>query len=206
METRLKINEIFKSIQGEGQYIGFPVLFIRLSGCNQKCWFCDTKYHEKINFKLTPKELVKKIEKIDPKIIVWTGGEPMLQINLIIETIIEMDFAIQQHLETNGTILDIDVFNDYFDYVSFSPKKPLSDKEFYLINQLNIDWDIKIVWDGNKIDPNMIRIATMVMPMTTNNETKNLEIRKKVWKYCVKHNIRYCPRIHIDVWNNTRGI
>ena len=42
----MKINNIFKSIQGEGRYAGFPVVFIRTSGCTRKCPWCDTQYHE----------------------------------------------------------------------------------------------------------------------------------------------------------------
>ena len=76
---KYKINDIFYSIQGEGYYTGNAVIFIRFSGCNLKCSFCDTD-HSRYKF-LTKEEIYTKIKKFNSKHIIFTGGEPTLQIN-----------------------------------------------------------------------------------------------------------------------------
>lgn len=72
---KIKINEIFTGIQGEGKYAGTPMLFIRLSGCSRACSWCDTKYHKNGKF-IETYTLVKEIKKSKCKIVCWTGGEP----------------------------------------------------------------------------------------------------------------------------------
>ena len=73
------INEIFYSIQGEGRSAGKPAVFLRLSGCNLKCRWCDTKYAWKKGEEMTTGQIIQKIKKYPCKHLVVTGGEPMLQ-------------------------------------------------------------------------------------------------------------------------------
>lgn len=196
------INEIFKSLQGEGRYTGYPVLFIRLSGCTRKCSFCDTQYH--INGRHMPTDkVIRAIKKSKLEHVVWTGGEPMLQQNEIYEVIKQ---TIDKHhsLETNG-----DIFPSkpgFFDYIAFSPKeKKAQDRIISLLNGYSIGYDIKIVTDLD-LNKNMLRNATMLMPLTTGDYKKDLQIQQKVWNYCIKHKLKYTPRIHRDVWSNKRGV
>ena len=51
----------------------------------------------------------------------------------------------------------------------------------------------------------MISYATLLMPLSVYNEKEDLKIQRKVWDYCVKNQIKYCPRIHVDVWGQTVG-
>ena len=78
---KLKVNNIFLSIQGEGRKTGFPCIFLRLFGCNMRCIYCDTRYAiEGNDFKsMNIKQVAKEIEKHDIKYICITGGEPLLQ-------------------------------------------------------------------------------------------------------------------------------
>lgn len=77
----LRIAEIFDSIQGEGQHLGVPSTFVRLSGCNLRCWFCDTPYTswnpeggmESVD------SIVEQVLQFDSPHVVVTGGEPLLQ-------------------------------------------------------------------------------------------------------------------------------
>ena len=75
----LKINEIFKSIQGESTYAGLPCTFVRLAGCNLRCTYCDTNYAYYDGKELTDDEIVKKIDEYGVKCVEFTGGEPLLQ-------------------------------------------------------------------------------------------------------------------------------
>lgn len=74
----MKINEIFYSLQGEGRYAGTPAVFVRFSGCNLRCGFCDTSHDSGVD--MTCEEIVDHIERYPAKRVILTGGEPTLQI------------------------------------------------------------------------------------------------------------------------------
>ena len=69
-----KINEIFYSLQGEGYHTGTPAVFIRFSGCNLKCDFCDTRHEE--GEMMTDEDIVNEIGKYPAVMVILTGGEP----------------------------------------------------------------------------------------------------------------------------------
>lgn len=105
----LAINEIFSTFQGEGPFVGYPAVFIRLSGCNLACEFCDTEFDDIVNMNLD--DIISQIEALAKneqgiiirKLIVITGGEPMRQpIEKLCDGLIALDFLVQ--IETNGTI------------------------------------------------------------------------------------------------------
>jgi len=117
-----KINEIFYSIQGEGRNTGLPAIFIRFSGCNLNCKYCDTN-HEYFNI-YTGIQLVNKIftfsKKYNTKNIIFTGGEPMLQLDEgLIKHLKEKDYYLC--IETNGTIHNQSVIQN-IDWLTISPK------------------------------------------------------------------------------------
>jgi len=99
----MKINEIFYSIQGEGIWTGLPNIFIRTSGCNLRCSFCDTKYAYEKGKEMTINDIMKKISNYSCKYICLTGGEPLLQNSVfeLIEELTEKKYKII--LETNGS-------------------------------------------------------------------------------------------------------
>ena len=100
----IKVNEIFKSIQGEGSFAGKLCSFVRLTGCNLRCSYCDTKYAYEKGYDLSTEEIVEKIKMLGPNLVEITGGEPLLQK----ETAELIDFLIKRKhvvlIETNGTI------------------------------------------------------------------------------------------------------
>lgn len=78
----LQVHEVFYTIQGEGPYVGQPAVFVRLTGCNLRCWFCDTHWDDENDPYLDPADLVRQIVEVAPshcRLIVLTGGEPMRQ-------------------------------------------------------------------------------------------------------------------------------
>ena len=198
-----KINEMFNSIQGEGRYAGIPVLFIRLSGCTRTCEFCDSKYHitgEEIN----NREFARIINKFKANTIVWTGGEPLLYMKEIYYLHNLYKDKISFHLETNGDLITEidDKVRKRFDYICVSPKDLETAKKVY--EHGNYD-DIKVVTDL-KMNKELIKYATMLMPLTTGDKDKDLKTQQNVWNYCIKYKIRYCPRVHVDVWGSKRGV
>ena len=75
----LKINEIYASIQGESSHTGLPCVFIRLTGCNLRCSWCDTAYAFYEGNDLTIEETLQKVETFGLGLVEITGGEPLLQ-------------------------------------------------------------------------------------------------------------------------------
>jgi len=100
----MKVNEIFYSIQGEGLWSGKPNIFIRTTGCNLRCTYCDTKYAYHNGKEKNIDELTKKIQKFPCKKVCITGGEPLLQKDIIdvVERFLEYKYDIL--IETNGSI------------------------------------------------------------------------------------------------------
>jgi 7-carboxy-7-deazaguanine synthase len=100
----MKINEIFYSLQGEGLWTGLPNIFIRLTGCNLRCSYCDTKYAYHKGEENKIKDIIRKISRYQCKYICITGGEPLLQKDVydLIDNLIEDDYNIC--IETNGSI------------------------------------------------------------------------------------------------------
>ncbi|WP_226005809.1 7-carboxy-7-deazaguanine synthase QueE [Natrinema salinisoli] len=116
----LPINELFYSLQGEGTLAGVPSVFVRTSGCNLRCWFCDS-YHtswEPTHAWLGLEEILAEIESHDADHVVLTGGEPLLHEESVglLEALDERGY--HTTVETNGTI-----YRDApIDLASVSPK------------------------------------------------------------------------------------
>ncbi|MFC6835565.1 7-carboxy-7-deazaguanine synthase QueE [Halomarina ordinaria] len=106
-EGDLPVNELFYSLQGEGKLAGVPSVFVRTSGCNLRCWFCDS-YHtswEPTHAWMTVDDVVGEVERHDrAQHVVLTGGEPLLHESSV--ELLERLSAAGYHttVETNGTI------------------------------------------------------------------------------------------------------
>ena len=118
----LKFSEIFYSIQGEGKFMGVPSVFFRTSGCNLRCWFCDTPYtsHKPENKLIEVKDAVWEINRFNADHVVITGGEPFIRT----EPLLALCHELKGHgkhitIETNGTVFAED---NPADLISISPK------------------------------------------------------------------------------------
>lgn len=132
-----KINEIFYSLQGEGCHTGTPAIFIRFSGCNLKCSFCDTQHEE--GTLMTDEEIVAEVKKYPAVTVILTGGEPSLWI--------DHEFVDRLHragkyvcIETNGTR----PLPDNIDWVTCSPKLGVK------LGITRMD-EVKVVYEGQDI-------------------------------------------------------
>jgi len=97
----LKVNEIFYSIQGEGYWSGVPTIFIRLSGCNLRCSFCDTKHETGRD--MTEEEIMRKVKVLPKCRVCITGGEPLLQNTEPLIKLLNKD-SHPVAIETNGSM------------------------------------------------------------------------------------------------------
>lgn len=134
----LKVNEIFNSIQGEGPYTGTPATFLRLSGCNLNCKFCDTNHQQKqeLSINMVKNIIYENMEKHRTQLLVITGGEPLLQYNELKQLIQQLNCPVQ--IETNGTIMKVPLDACYI----ISPKKDIEKIFNYYKNYHGLDRNI----------------------------------------------------------------
>jgi 7-carboxy-7-deazaguanine synthase len=102
----VKVNEIFFSIQGESSSIGLPTVFVRFTGCNLRCTYCDTKYSYYEGEPDTPQGIMDKIRSHSIKRVCLTGGEPLIQPRSEMQQLLDL-LAVEQYevsIETDGSI------------------------------------------------------------------------------------------------------
>ena len=225
-----KISEIFYSIQGEGKLAGTPSAFLRLSGCNLRCVWCDTPYAswkpEGEQMMLGP--MFAQMRNGYPSHAVVTGGEPMIapEIQLITQRLKEHEYHIT--IETAGTVY-VDVTCDL---MSISPKLKNStpwkrEKGRYaeqheriryqpevlrkLIGQYEHQLKFVVMGPEDLIEIRQIvdeigAKPSNVMLMPEGTKSKQLADRAKwIAQACLDYKYHYSPRLHIDIWGNERG-
>lgn len=173
----MRVNEIFYSLQGEGLHTGTPAVFLRLSGCNLKCPFCDTK-HESFT-EMTEKQIVEQVSAFPSRTIVITGGEPMLQLTATLTQLLHnAGFAI--HIETNGSRLIPE--GAEIDWITCSPK----DGGKVIIQRID---ELKVVYMGKEYNQDMAQYDDMpateyrLQPLDTGDEAQNLTVRQQTIDY-----------------------
>ncbi len=141
-----KINEIFYSLQGEGHHTGFPSVFIRFSGCNLACPFCDTQHDDGIL--MTDDDIIRAVNLYTAGWIVLTGGEPCLHIDNDFVRMLKRTTGKRVAIETNGTL---SVPED-IDWVTVSPKCGIDGIADLPIRADRAD-EIKVVDVGQDLEP-----------------------------------------------------
>lgn len=147
MSKAYLVNEIFYSLQGEGYFTGTPAVFVRLSGCNRRCPFCDTDFSS--HTPMSAVEIADEAAKYPARHLVLTGGEPGLQVDdELIDALHSREFFVA--IETNGSV----PLPESIDWVTCSPKdKPWA---------LNVVNELKVVYEPGK---DVEAIASEFTPM-----------------------------------------
>lgn len=114
-----RVNEIFYSLQGEGYHAGMPAIFVRFSGCNLKCSFCDTNHTS--YSEMSYEEICREVAKYPASLVVLTGGEPSLSVD---DTLLDKLHEIGKKIavETNGT----HPLPRAIDWITLSPKSGMA--------------------------------------------------------------------------------
>ena len=187
MEKAYKVNEIFYSLQGEGKYTGTPAVFIRFSGCNLKCPFCDTKHNEGRWLPLWGilQEVDQACKGNRPPLVVLTGGEPTLTADAALCKALAQRFSIVA-MESNGTRRPpVGVT-----FLTVSPKDDFVEHAEVEVTGCN---ELKLVYDGTN-DP-AIWVKSIqagyyyLQPCDTGDASKNKEILEKTLAYILEHPI-----------------
>lgn len=167
----MRVNEIFYSIQGEGAHSGEAAIFVRLSGCNLKCPFCDTEHQSYQD--LTEEEIVRQVAEFPARMVVITGGEPTLQLTAsLVDKLHEAGKTIA--IETNGTR----PVPRNVDWITVSPKAAFLREVAKPV--IKTAHEVKIVLDGIHTyeDPTFGITAAhyYVQPCDTGDKARNRDI------------------------------
>ncbi|MBN9658516.1 MAG: 7-carboxy-7-deazaguanine synthase QueE [Acidobacteria bacterium] len=228
----MKVSEIFTTIQGEGILTGVPSLFLRVSGCNLRCTWCDTPYTswQPEGEEMALEALVQRVEA-EPgyRHIVLTGGEPMLFAETVELTRRLRDLGRHITIETAGTVWQpVDC-----DLMSVSPKLRNStpwDREGgryaagherlryrpEVLRRLltNFDYQVKFVVSDpgdleevQKIASEIGAIPERILLMPEGISADRLHERAG-WlvEVCKQYGYRFCPRLHVLIYGNRRGV
>ena len=227
------IVEIFETIQGEGKSIGTPSIFVRFYGCNLRCQFkgieCDTPYavyrEQDKSIMMTPLEVANKIKSLNPKHIVWTGGEPMLYQDFIYEVMTDIYPEYTAEVETNTTIplklttiQVIDQFNmsvklgssqqttvshELLRYNPDAIKTYPSSKSYFKFVISYAEKDLMEI--QHIIHRDFPQFEIYLMPEGYRRD-QLIENSIEVVELCVKYGYKFSPREHIIIWDYKRGV
>lgn len=227
----MKISEIFYSVQGEGILLGTPSVFIRASGCNLRCVWCDTPYAswQPEGDEESVEAVVAQVRRYGARHVVVTGGEPM-----IMPDIVELSEALKRAgrhitIETAGTVHQPVVC----DLMSISPKLANStprereggrwaaqherlriQPEVLLRLMGDYDYQLKFVVAAPEDLAEILSLVSrlraerervVLMPEGVDRETLH---RRSGWlvELCKAEGFRYSPRLQIELWGNRRGV
>ena len=228
----MRISEIFHSIQGEGLLAGVPSIFIRTSGCNLRCHWCDTPYAswKPEGPEMSVEQILKKVLEWNCPHVVLTGGEPMIAPDLPVLAAGLKKAGKHITIETAGTILPHGI---PCDLASLSPKlsnstPPASRDPAWAKKHeatrlqpavisdwiRNYNFQLKFVVSGEP-DVKEIKALLLHLPpvpfhrillMPEGIDAQTLSTRSP-WlvEICKREGFRYCPRLHIDLFGHTRG-
>jgi len=223
----LKIAELFYSVQGEGSLVGVPSFFIRTSGCNLRCAWCDTPYTSwnPEGFDLSLEQILDQVRAHPARHVVVTGGEPMIAPEIL---------ALCEHLHTAGLHITVETAGTVFkpvacDLMSISPKLSNStpagswaaqhdrlrlNPEILRELIARYEYQLKFVI-ASPDDLEEVREIIGALPADTARvilmpegvDRDVLRVRG-VWlaEICKAEGFRFSPRLHVDLYGNRRGI
>ena len=227
----MKISEIFYSIQGEGTLVGVPSVFVRTSGCNLRCVWCDTPYTSwsPEGTDQTLDQIVETVDAFHAGHVVITGGEPMIApqvvelterfrkrgMHITIETAGTVNAPVACDLMSispklkNSTPLERDGgrWAQQHDRLRFQPKVLLELMSAYDYQLKFVIADPQDLAELEEMRQTLQAPAAKVllMPEGTNAET----IRQRgLWlaEICKQRGYRFSPRLHVDLWGDKRGV
>jgi len=229
-DQRLRIAEIFTSIQGEGIWAGTPSTFVRVSGCNLRCRWCDTPYASwNPEGDMVPvSAITESVTTAGVEHVVLTGGEPMLfgPIAELAKKLKENGHTIT--IETAGTIfrkVECDLMSISPKLANSTPENEWTSRHETTRNDLeplkklieSYPFQLKFVVNPDEGFADFVEIETLlarlsvtnkdnILVMTEGIEAETLHRRERLMlDEIIKRGWRLCPRWHIDLFGNTRG-
>ncbi|MFO0792875.1 MAG: radical SAM protein [Candidatus Brocadiaceae bacterium] len=211
----MKINEIFKSIQGETSYAGLPCAFIRVTGCNLRCKYCDTTYAYVEGTEISIGSILENVSKFKSKLVCVTGGEPLANNDtpLLVENLLGKNYTVL--VETNGSydihplpqkairIMDIKCpdseMNHLMNWENVKYLTKLDEVKFVLSSRKDYDWAKEVMNTYNLPTVTNVLMGTAFGTIPP----------KSVVQWILEDNldVRFQLQLHKYIWDtNTRGV
>jgi 7-carboxy-7-deazaguanine synthase len=223
----LKIAELFYSIQGEGSLVGVPSVFVRTSGCNLRCRWCDTPYTSwrPEGTDWTIERILDEVKAYPARHVVVTGGEPMIAPEIVPLTERLRDAGRHITIETAGTVFEpvaCDLMSISPKLANSTPEGPFAAQHERLRIQEDVlrrlmtryPYQLKFVMERPE---DLDEVAALVeavgaerervilMPEGTDRE-RLAERSGWLAETCKQEGFRFSPRLHVDLWGNQRGV
>jgi 7-carboxy-7-deazaguanine synthase len=211
----LKINEIYRSIQGESTYAGRPCVFVRLTGCNLRCTYCDTEYAFFDGKEMSVRDVINEVEKHNCKLVEITGGEPLAQSEclLLMKSLCDQGFEVLLETAGNMPIENIDsrvkVIMDLK-----CPSSGMMDKNLYgNIDHLKKADEVKFVmgtredyeWSKNITDKYELNNKCVILFSCVFDKLEPLTLIN--WILEDKLDVRFQLQMHKYIWHpETKGV
>ena len=223
----MKIAELFYSLQGEGSLVGVPSVFVRTSGCNLRCSWCDTPYTswQPEGTELSLAQILDEVRAYPARHVVVTGGEPMIAPEILALTERLHEAGLHITIETAGTVFQpvaCDLMSISPKLANSTPEGPFRAQHERLRIQTDVlaeltsryDHQLKfVIARAEDLDEVRAIVAALradasrVILMPEGVEPAVL-LERSVWlaEICKEEGYRFSPRLHVDLWGSKRGV
>jgi 7-carboxy-7-deazaguanine synthase len=217
---RLRVSEVFTSIQGEGASVGTPSVFVRLQGCDVGCVWCDTKYSWEPagGRECSLDALLADVRAAGPDNVVVTGGEPLEHPGFVPLIVGLKARAHRVEVETAGTqsppLVDVDQWNVSLKlaHSGVPESRRLNPDAIGRFREVGA-WFKFVVGEERDVDEVLAIQARfslpaeriLLMPLGMRREEQDARTPRVV-EWCRRHGFRFSPRLHILIWGPKRGV
>lgn len=214
LSNRLKVTEIFYSLQGEARNVGLPTVFVRLTGCPLRCVYCDTEYAFTGGMWMSFDEIIDEIKKYNTKHVTVTGGEPLAQKNCtpLLKQLCDLGYDVS--LETSGAIAVDKVDSRVIKVLDV--KTPASKEEAknklsnfeYLTGQDQVKFVIcsedDYVWSKQLLEKHKLDDLCEVLFSPCNGQLDATQLAD--WILRDQLNVRFQVQLHKYLWGDKPGV
>ena len=223
----MKIAELFYSVQGEGSLVGVPSVFVRTSGCNLRCSWCDTPYTswQPEGTDLDLDQIVDEVRAYPARYVVVTGGEPMILPDVVPLTERLRALGLHITVETAGTVfrpVACDLMSISPKLANSTPEGPWAERHEGLRIQPDVlrelmaryPYQLKFVIEKQQ---DLIEVRSLLEMLSADRERvilmpegidRELLRVRSVWlaEICKDEGFRFSPRLHVELYGNQRGV